>query len=141
MLQSKQQMAIAGANKQFLTDYFNRLDEKVLNQINEKYLSQLNELQELMESKFDKTTADKLKFSSTHTYLWSQGKQDLCKRIILYQVVNDVISGKRSQPDFLDMCERLWTKLKDQYGKRDTYPKPYCKMSEQDHHDIHIMID
>lgn len=40
-----------------------------------------------------------------------------------------------------DAIDRLWAKLKDQFGSRDTYPKPYIKMTDADWRELQIYAE
>jgi hypothetical protein len=62
---------------------------------------------------------------SIYTCLWRVKKHDICKRALLSIAVAELNVEA-------DVIDRLWAKLKDQFGSRDTYPKPYIKMTEAD---------
>lgn len=44
-------------------------------------------------------------------------------------------------PDDLNLKERLWKKVQDLYGKRDTYPQPFCQLTEGDHKEMIVHIE
>ena len=43
--------------------------------------------------------------------------------------------------DDIELKSRLWKKVQDLYGKRDTYPQPFCHMTEADHKEMVVLIE